>query len=295
MSQIQIISEQSLIDDAKRIGGAIILPDEENTPHLSPSSIKTLKDCEVKYCFRYVEGLKVPPSSALAVGRGYDNATTTDYEHKIKTGENLSVEDTVDCFTTSFDQEIDDTELALGESKDELRDMGVKLVKEFSKSLAGSVDPMEVQKRYRIKFPGDLGWDLVVVLDVVEKNNTIRDNKTTKRTPGKVDMDYWFQMLCYAVAEKMTKPEEETAGRVLKLDYAVKLKTPKIITLDVREPDDNDFRFFQNYTAAAFDRMIKLKKGVDKPIMNRSSMLCSRKYCGYWAMCEQKYGGRVDD
>lgn len=280
--------------EAKNKDGVLILENEEDVKHLSPSQIKTFNDCQAKWAFRYVEGKKIPPSAVLTLGSSFDDAVTTGMNKKIE-GSNLSVDEVVDAFCTSWDYRKDGTEFDAGEDPDEMKDKGVKMIKNYEKEVAPDILPAFTQKEYNVAFPG-VDWTLKGFADIIDQRNLIIDNKTAGKTPSKDDAgeykamaEHVFQMVCYYISERMTSNKDMD----LRIDYTVKLVNPKTVIVNIPKPDKQDIKYFQIKTSHTHRQMEMVKQG-DMPIIpNRYSMLCSRKYCGYWSLCEQKYGGRV--
>ena len=312
---------QELIDKAKTKEGVIILPNSDDIEHLSPSQINTLNSCEAKWYFRYVEGIKTPPSAALTLGSSYDDAQSTYYTKKIEKDE-LTVDQVVDAFVTSFDHRKPDTEWTNDENPDEIRSTGIGLVKEYQKVIAPDIEPVSVQKKYQVRFKG-VDWELIGFADLETIDGTIKDNKTSKRTPTKriikwdsmdtIEQDIWkslgysdeswdperyeispehfFQMLSYSIAEKMLNGDQ--AGNKLRIDYAIKTVKPKIVSAEIPPPTSADLKLFQHVTAHAKIKMDLIKSGELPPMPNRSSYLCSQRWCGYHSVCMQMFGGYV--
>jgi len=282
--------------EEKAINGVTMLPPKEERDegsHLSPTKMAMLKRCEVQFAYRYLQGLKLPPSVALITGSAYDDSLTTNYRQKITSEVDLPVSDVVDAFCTSFDVRKEEAEVMEWDDIDAIRDIGVGLVRLYQKTISPNIHPAETQKEYAVHFPG-VDWYLKGFSDVIEKDGTIRDNKTKGKTPSKsIEPDHHFQMMCYSIAEKMEHGPE--AGNKLFLDYAIKTKVPKIIQVEVPAPTDNDMRYFQHITSTVQQRIEQLKSGELAPITGRNQILCSRKFCGYWSLCERDHGGTVKE
>ena len=56
---------------------------------LSPTKLGMLERCGLQYEFRYVKGLKLPPSSPLIVGSAAHRAAELDLKRKMEAGELL--------------------------------------------------------------------------------------------------------------------------------------------------------------------------------------------------------------
>lgn len=296
------VTESTLLDNARIVNGIKMLEEEiEVKETLSPSRIKTLGDCEAKYYFRYVEGKKVPPTIALSLGSSYDDALTNNYEYKINNpGKgDMPVSDVIDAFITSYNRRLPDTEFLPGEDPDEIKNIGIGLVKEYQEDIAPDIIPVGAQIKYEINFP-NVEWTLIGIADLKTKDGSIEDNKTTKKSPSKdnmgiyiLDPDHHFQVLTYGISEKMLHGMD--SGNKLRIRYAVKTKVPKIITVEAPAPTEDDIRYFQNITALTYNKIKLLQNDSLRPIPKRNSMLCTKRFCGYWAMCISRYGGQVKD
>jgi CRISPR/Cas system-associated exonuclease Cas4 (RecB family) len=285
------------LEQAEVVNGVVLLPEEpEIKEHLSASQIKTMSDCEAKWWFRYVGGYKIPPVSSLTFGSSYDDALTTNYLHKIDKKEDLPVADVMDAFVTSWDIRKKNTEFDSDEDPDAIKEMGIKLVKEYQNEIAPSITPLAAQKRYDVQFPG-VDWTLVGFADLITEDGWIDDNKTKKKSPALqngqyvLDPDHFFQLLTYSIAEKMEGGE--SAGNKMRITYAIKSKVPKIVVVEAPAPVAEDLKYFQSMTALTFQKIQMMKAGNMDPMPKRNGMLCSRKYCGYWSLCEEKFGGKV--
>ena len=100
------------------------------------------------------------------------------------------------------------------------------------------------------------------------------------RKPGEISNDYRFQIATYA------QLIPGNPGRA-RLDTLTKTKKPELVQQEFTvEPSD-------------VEQTQKLYPAVQQAIRaghflpNRSSHLCSRKYCSFWRRCEQEFGGRV--
>jgi hypothetical protein len=97
-----------------------ILPKEKLRQQLHISGINMMGDCGQRFMFRYVLGIRRPPSAFLLVGKSCDESVTQDLEHKIETGELLKREDVLGIASAKFDaeQEAEPVELDREEKKE---------------------------------------------------------------------------------------------------------------------------------------------------------------------------------
>ena len=257
-------------------------------PHLSPSSITQYLKCSAQYMFKKKLGPK-PPGIALLYGKSVDNAINVDMEQKIVTRENLPSDDVKDAFVTEYDNNKDDTFFHKDDNPDVLREVGINSVGKWADEIAEKIQPISVQEKLAIEFD-DFGYDILQFADVITEDKTIIDNKTAGRSVPqkdgeyKVSYDHILQLTMYGIGYKENHDEEiEELG----LDYLIKNKNPKI--QQVRwKPNNADKKY-------ALGLIRNVAKGIDNEtyIPNRSSFLCSKKFCAFWSECEENFGGKV--
>jgi len=269
----------------QRVNDDNVVNFEDKKPHMSQSSLSMLAKCGEQYRRRYIEGDRYPPGIAMLVGRATDQTVSYDLENKIKKGELLSSDIIKDFAADAIKKELKNSEFVLG---NEEKEMGLKVVKGEATDnsialsllhhniLAPEINPIDVQKWFRIELEG-FDFDLVGLIDI-EEENAIRDTKTSGKTPNvgiehKSDQLTIYAMNRYAETGKM--PEK------LFLDYLVNGK--KTNTAGTRETwrDENDIRTMLNRIETAAEI---IQKEVYMPT-NPDNWWCSQKYCGYWDTC----------
>lgn len=257
-------------------------------PHLSPSSITQYLKCSAQYMFKKQLGPK-PPGIALLYGKSVDNAINVDMEQKIVTRENLPSDDVKDAFVTEYDNNKDDTFFHKDDKPDVLREVGINSVGKWADEIAEKIQPISVQEKLAIEFD-DFNYDILQFADVITEDKIIIDNKTAGRSVPqkdgeyKISNDHMLQLTMYGIGYKENHNEEVNE---LGLDYLIKNKNPKI--QQVRwKPNDEDKKY-------ALSLIQNVAKGIDNEtyIPNRSSFMCSKKFCAFWKECEENFGGKV--
>lgn len=272
----------------------IILTDKELPDiHLSPSQMNMYSRCQQAWVYRYIFGMKTQPTKHLTAGSVYDDALTNNFQQKIKSKVDLSEQEILDIADTSFSIREDETEW-YGESPAETKDTVIGLIKEYVETgVAESIDPAVTQKVYDVHFEG-MDWTIKGISDVEEVNGRIIDNKTTGASPStdlhKLDQGHKLQMDIYGISKKYTEGGDWAPRR---LDYAVKLKTPRIVQIELPPLTPEDVKFFQKKVSAQFQQMEMLRQDKMKPDTNRTHFMCSQKMCGYWRRCVKDNGGTV--
>lgn len=265
---------------------------------ISNSRIKSLQQCPAKFYFQYIKKVKVPNTSALMLGSAVDHTVNTNYEHKIKTEKDYRLSHVQDIFSDEFDKLKKQTEFTKKEKPGELKDLGVKMVKSYHTTVAPRVKPTTVQRVIKVDFP-DVGYSFQGIIDREDglKSEGLKDVKTRKQSPslyqGVYQPDYRdaIQLKSYAIAKLANKEPLKQ----IQIEYIIKLKEPKTIVVDVPHPSTRDLEYFKKSLAWTYDIMIGFMEDKYPVIPNRFDMMCSRKYCNFWKICEDTFKGRVKD
>lgn len=255
-------------------------------PQIHWSSLDLLWKCGIAFEFRYIRKIRVEPPSTLHVGRGVDHAVMENLSEKIATGALLPIEKVkdlaADATRASFDR--DGVSLADDEPQnpllaaDQAVDRAVRLAALHAEQLAPKIDPARVQAAFALEVEG-FRFDVVGTRDIDERNNTIRDLKTAKKSPARTAAQTSDQGTLYALA-KWVIDRAPTPVRFA-LDTLVDLKSGvKAVVLESTRSED-DFQAIANRIANA-EKVILA--GAFTPA-RQSDWWCSLQYCGYAPMC----------
>lgn len=259
--------------------------EESRKPALSISALDMLSKCGEQYRRRYVEGDKIAPGVSMLVGRGVDKSVDKNLTSKIQTKTLLSVEEIQEAARDTVSQEWDQGGVTL--SDDELRtgikavraaaiDKAVRLSKLHAEKAAPSLNPTHVQRKWTVELKG-YPADIMGVIDIQEGAATVRDTKTSAKSPREDEAHLSDQLTLYALASKVLDGQ---APAKVALDYLVDTQTPRHV---IREStrDDADFRVMLRRIDTA---MAAIDKGVFVPA-RQSDWWCSRRWCGYFNSC----------
>lgn len=248
--------------------------------YISPSQASMFARCQAQWKYRYVDGIKSPPSAALAFGKAFDNTANSVYAEKIVSGETAT--DVQDRFAAQWDaaaQEVGDWE---DEDRGKLLDTGVALSGLWRNEIAVQVQPTGVQ------VPADLEADGVKIHGIIDTvavengNPVVHELKTKAKSMSDGDMARSLQVPIYARAAGTDK---------VKWDVAVKTKVPKVQTMAVTITEDQ--------VRGAVNQLVISKRLIDASVQsgdflpNRQQMMCSRRWCAYWEQCQKDFGGEV--
>lgn len=250
---------------------------------ITTSKINCYLQCQAKFRFQYIEKIKAPSRSALLRGIAFHSAVAGNYGQKIETQQDLPIDDVLDIFGAQFDLGVPDTMFFNDEKPGEIKDSGYGMLKVYQKDIAPAVLPKVVEMPFELAL---VGTDMVFSgrVDTITMDEIIIDQKTKKARPAYVDEGHKIQMTAYTAGfqvENKRKPQKS------RLDYVVDKKTPECVSFDV-DITDNDIDLLLNMIGR-YQKAMEL--GLDMP--NRTSFMCSRRYCGYFAECEARFGGTV--
>jgi CRISPR/Cas system-associated exonuclease Cas4 (RecB family) len=261
---------------------------------LSFSQINMYSRCGIQYYFRYVEGIIVPPASALILGKAFHKAQEEEYKHKLETKQDMPISIVTDLFAEEVERDfsqdvlLKDEEKTIGKTqvRDRIKDNGINMLTEYYYSVAVNTMPEAVEKEFTITedFPllMDSNTGLIVELpapvkgyiDLITDKNEVIDTKTSSKTPTKDTAEKSQQLTIYALGYKEiygTLPEK------LRLDCIIQpgKKSPsRVVTLETTRNIEQIERLARRIARVAQG----IKAGVFIP-PDQGSWACS--YCGY--------------
>ena len=300
MTKLQAVSQSSLpttgIADKK---------------HYSISQLLTYQKCPLHYYFRYIEGLKIPPRSAMTIGSSVHAALEHNFKQKIESKIDLSQDEVLDYYSQSFDLAKPETLWEKDEKPGEIKDGGANLVcayhtgkdlkgeqlvarelnpntrkyeKKLIKPLSPQIQPLMVEEPFEVKFDNEVGYIFVGRMDLVDDKYRIRDTKTSARTPTQDQVDTDLQMTAYSLGFRVK------TGRIEKglvMDYLVKNTYPKLVSIETQRTEDDIQRLL--------NLMARISYAIDKGVFYCSCnpIYCNPNNCGYWDLGNHrgcKYG-----
>mgnify|MGYP001302554037 CR=1 FL=1 len=251
--------------------------------HISVSQINTYLRCPLQYYYRYIEGLIIPPNSALSFGKVTHKTAEDNYKQKIETKEDLPLDEMQDRWAQYWDEAAQETEFEKDEKPGQIKDEGINCITTYHKEISPNVQPVLVEEKVELSF-ANTDYTLLGYIDVVDENKMIIDTKTTKRTPSEDNIKKDIQLTAYSLCYQ-TLFEEKEAG--VRLDYIVRNKKPKIVQLTANKTQDD------------INRFLKLVAYVVKAIENElfypnvHNVTCSEKGCGYYHKCYREWGRKA--
>ncbi len=242
--------------------------------YLSVTQIKMFLRCPLQYKFRYIDGLKIPPTSSLTLGKSVHSALEGNYRQKIETKQDLPAEKMLDLFSDRWEKEVQETIFDEDENAGTIKDDGIKLVGIYHGQISPTIQPKLVEKEFNLSFE-NVNYTLKGIIDLVDVEGTIIDHKTAKRSMMTEDVESNIQLTCYSLAYRSLfgTPEKE-----LRFDVMVKTKIPKLQQISTSR------------TQADIDRFLKVVGYVSKAIQSGLFYPCEDRqtcsWCGYRGICK---------
>jgi CRISPR/Cas system-associated exonuclease Cas4 (RecB family) len=242
--------------------------------HVSVSQINQYLRCPAQYYFKYIQDMKAPSNGAMTFGKAVHKAIEYYFKGKLEYGQEASLSEVQDVFATTINKS-DNTEW--GEEKpDAVKDEGVKTLELYMKEVAPTIQPKAIEQEIRVPF-GD--YELLGYIDLIDQNDVIIDTKTTKKTPSAGMLTNGLQLSAYTMAHQFLTGNDPTGVR---LDYIVRLKTPKIVQIESKKTSHDVNRFL-----GIMDRVVRnIKEANFYP--NPTCMTCNPKSCSYFEICQRE-------
>lgn len=243
---------------------------------LSPSQVRTFRDCGAKWYYKYALGLPDPPNGSLVRGRVVHQMAEAFFRAKLDGG-SPDPDDLAASFDQAWDTAAAGAAFGADEDVDLLKRQAAMLTRKYLDEVAPEIEPAALE----LPVQGVIGGVAVRgFVDLLDTSGRIIDLKTAARKPTGVSADYAFQVATYC----QLCPGASGKARV---DTMVATKSLQVIT--------------QEYTVSPADLKMTAKlyqlvreamrDGIYLP--NRSSNLCGRKHCNFAEACESEFGGRV--
>jgi RecB family exonuclease len=243
---------------------------------LSPSQVRTFRDCGAKWYYKYALRLPDPPNGSLVRGRVVHQMAEAFFRAKLDGG-SPDPDDLAASFDQAWDTAAAGAAFGADEDVDLLKRQAAMLTRKYLDEVAPEIEPAALE----LSVQGVIGGVPVRgFVDLLDTSGRVIDLKTAARKPTGISADYAFQLATYA----RLCPGANGKAR---LDTLVATKSPQVVT--------------QEFTVSPPDRKLTeklyplvreaMREGIYLP--NRSSNLCSYKHCAFAAVCEVEFGGRV--
>ena len=256
----------------------------------SQSALWLVQDCGEAYRRRYLLKERYPSSIRQIRGTVIHAVSHAALARKLSADALPSTEEARDLAADQFDRllkegvsyEPEDVAEGIDTVNGRSKDFSIGLSAFHVESVAPTIRPVAVERRITVK-PKDSDLTISGKIDLIDASpfgETIRDLKTSEKSPRKDQAEVSQQLTMYAM---LRWAEVGTLPRLLALDYLV--QTPKdkresyVPMLTRRSPDD--VQSLVNRLNMATEAV---KKGVFVPA-NPDSWRCSPRYCEFYSSC----------
>ena len=142
---------------------------------LSATQLTMFLRCPRQYEYRYIQGIKRPPSGAMVQGRVWHETLERNYRQKVDSNKDLPLSEMQESYADRLDETLasEEIEFEPTENPAKLKDVGSAIVAAHHKSIAPIVHPMAVEQRFTVDFGPAVPFDFVGVWDLIERDGTI--------------------------------------------------------------------------------------------------------------------------
>lgn len=248
--------------------------------YLSFTQLNMFLRCPMQYEYRYIKGLKIPPSGAMIQSKVWHETLEKNYKQKIKSDTDLSLWDMQEYYASRYDETLNNEEINFEEDEDpaRLKDQGVSIVATHHRIIAPRVKPVTVEEEFCISLGDDFPFELKGVWDLIESNGTIVDNKAYSKTPNQDEVNKDLQFTVYILGYRTLKKKIENN---LRMDAIIKTKKLKAIQIQTSRTNE-DCRWLLSLIEKVAQA---IKSGIFYP--NPNGWHCDPRYCGYWEKCKK--------
>ena len=245
------------------------------TDVLSPSQVRTFSDCEVRWFYEHLLGLRDPPTANLALDKAVRTSLMANFRHKLDTKEDIHTEGVIGLFRRAWKKQLESAVFCDDEVPEAIGSTGEHLVRLYMERAAPKIWPALLHMPLR----GVISAIRVrTELDLIDVDGTVIDIHTSQS--ARMDQMQRFELAtCARLAPG--------ASGMVRSDILVARNTPQHVAR-TWEIAPTDIRWVDALYPVAQHAM---QRGYYLP--NRNSRGCSRHQCPYWRRCEQDFGGVV--
>lgn len=274
------------VKDGRANGQLVELEPDDRLPrgYLSVSQINMYQRCPKQYEYRYIDGIKSPPTIALKEGSTHHDvmeAVGVEFMKKRIVPVKTRIEMFCDLFST-HKKDIDKKEWAMsGCSPSDVLNRGALLIEDYYAFERDNLKHIRPASQPEEKFEILIGGVPVLgFIDTTTLGLGVIDYKVVSKCKSQSETDHDLQLTIYSAVKK---------NPLVGFMCFVKSKTPKVQLVQSRR-SQKDFRYSKLLVSSVADA---IKKGAFPLCSPTGNYLCNERWCGYWKMCRGKgTGGR---
>jgi putative RecB family exonuclease len=256
--------------------------------YISPSRLNLWIRCPLAFKFRYIDGIRTPPTTNLFLGKAVHAALEHFYRQR-QAGVDLTATMVIEQLHGSWDLLVVEEDMQFSSVQEEvdLKQQSCGLVTEYLRRLpANESRPTAVEASAECPLVDpvtgeNLGMPLLGILDLVlpgANGSVICDFKTASRSSSPVEILHEVQLTAYAYLYRQATSNTEGG---LEIRSLIKTKTPKVESHRFPSRTDAHMRRFFLLVRAYLDALHSGK------YVYRPGLLCSmcdyrEGACGSW-------------
>ena len=260
--------------------------------YISFSQLMTYVRCPEHYLFRYMLGIKRPPTKAMIRGSAIHDTLASDYIQKKNRGFAMKEREAQELYENLLAQHMEKYKKGLGESSflltkeflqreentsvSELLDAGTRGIRAYKREVERKTEPVLVEASFGIPMSKDM--EIVGRIDLADTSSIVHETKTAKKKPALQDVASDPQIAFYILGyEALTGQRPKSMVK----DFIIfqKLEASIVRYPVVKSSIDQKtlFRYIKNVLQA-------IKQNVWYCLHPADSWICSKEWCGYWKL-----------
>ena len=249
---------------------------------LSHTSVAMISKCPRQFFYRYVEGLKIKPNSAMKFGTAYHETHEANFTRMIEAKTPMPLQEVTEFFKDRWEQQQQEVDWKQEKtSSGALLDIGILGLSEYYNRVLPSKDPKNVELRFEIQLP-EITRAFVGIIDYVGQDNKITDHKTSSRHWNNARAEAEMQPVAYYLGLKYSGGDLPEYLNNFAYEVVVKKKMPAIQVVEItRTKFDIDSYIARIKTA---ERLIDAEIF---PKTDPTNWYCSPTWCGYYGHCQR--------
>jgi putative RecB family exonuclease len=245
----------------------------EDIKQLSISKINMMKRCAKQFEFRYIKGIKSPPTCSLAVGIGVHESANKNYEQKKKSKKDMSFDTMADIYSDSFKETEKQLEPLDAADAPKAYDNGINMLRLYRDKVSLKTQPVETE--LELSLPLINGYNFIGYVDLINSAKQLRDTKTSKIAYSE-DKAYITKLTQLSPYFYMCKKLPNLAPKVASV--GIDVVTVKVHQEFNFKPEEREFRKFKQDAEIVAQT---IQTGLFLPCDNPQT--CS--WCGYKELC----------
>lgn len=305
-------SEKTKLDTIDTGDSKVILSAEINRedsgdePHFSNSQLNMYLRCSKQYEFRYVKGLKVPPSLNMQSGKALHSVLETNSIYKIAKKEDMPIEAILDLTATEHDNamiDVDEVKKKIGKDKDD----SLAIAGHFRRIEAPRIQPITAEYGFKIILDGDEYESeylpVIGFIDSISQQPDPRDGPTKgqqvvgmedykkvgrRKSQLEVDISTQLTLYDYVYTLNVGQPPDVIGMRLLGNDGPRAQKPGPYAQLMPRSQKYMERQARKHRQDRIIDQIKRVQRAIKQAVFIPTDDASNCSWCGYRDICQDK-------